>query len=163
MSLDQPESIPVDRHVYAFAEKKYRIRSKKYDDIADQLRSLWGEYAGWAHSILFTADLRAFRNYEVDIAVKEEAGSFIKQELHHEGTTGDATAQDIVQEPAAYVEAVTEATSEIMETKVKVEGNDLLDDKITTGEAGRPLRGSVARHYTAIKPLPRRAKLEKQS
>jgi N-glycosylase/DNA lyase len=31
-----------------------------YDAIGDHFRSLWGKEAGWAHSVLFTADLRAF-------------------------------------------------------------------------------------------------------
>ena len=70
MSLDQASSIPVDRHVFQFAEKWYRLRTKKYEEIADYFRELWGEYAGWAHSVLFTADLRSFANYNT--AKKEE-------------------------------------------------------------------------------------------
>ncbi|SPO35453.1 related to 8-oxoguanine DNA-glycosylase [Pseudozyma flocculosa] len=70
MSLDQPSSIPVDRHVFQFAEKWYSIRSKRYEDIAQRFRELWGEYAGWAHSVLFTADLRSFATYNA--AKKEE-------------------------------------------------------------------------------------------
>ena len=31
-----------------------------YDAVGDRFRSLWGKEAGWAHSVLFTADLRAF-------------------------------------------------------------------------------------------------------
>ncbi|SPO21568.1 related to 8-oxoguanine DNA-glycosylase [Ustilago trichophora] len=70
MSLDQASSIPVDRHVFQFAEKWYRLRTKKYEEIADYFRQLWGEYAGWAHSVLFTADLRSFANY--NSATKKE-------------------------------------------------------------------------------------------
>lgn len=65
MSLDQASSIPVDRHVFQFAEKWYRLRTKKYEEIADYFRDLWGDYAGWAHSVLFTADLRSFANYKL--------------------------------------------------------------------------------------------------
>ncbi|TKY89192.1 hypothetical protein EX895_001723 [Sporisorium graminicola] len=72
MSLDQASSIPVDRHVFQFAEKWYRLRTKKYEEIADYFRDLWGEYAGWAHSVLFTADLRSFANYNVGGSKKEE-------------------------------------------------------------------------------------------
>lgn len=72
MSLDQASSIPVDRHVFQFAEKWYKLRTKKYEEIADYFRALWGEYAGWAHSVLFTADLRSFANYNAG-AKKEEA------------------------------------------------------------------------------------------
>ncbi|GAC96941.1 DNA repair protein [Pseudozyma hubeiensis SY62] len=72
MSLDQASSIPVDRHVFQFAEKWYKLRTKKYEDIADYFRDLWGDYAGWAHSVLFTADLRSFADYNKGIGKKEE-------------------------------------------------------------------------------------------
>lgn len=51
MSLDQTSSIPVDRHVFQFAERWYGIRSKRYEEVADRLRALWGERAGWAHAV----------------------------------------------------------------------------------------------------------------
>lgn len=68
MSMDQPSSIPVDRHVYQFAARWYNMRVKEglkgYEEIAERFRVLWGEYAGWAHSVIFTADLRAFQDYQ---------------------------------------------------------------------------------------------------
>lgn len=51
MSLDQNASIPVDRHVFQFAERWYHFRSKRYEDIAEKFRALWGERAGWAHTV----------------------------------------------------------------------------------------------------------------
>lgn len=51
MALDQASSIPVDRHVFQFAERWYGIRSKRYEEVADRLRAIWGERAGWAHSV----------------------------------------------------------------------------------------------------------------
>lgn len=46
---------------YQFGKGKYRSLTKAtYDAIGDHFRSLWGKEAGWAHSVLFTADLRAF-------------------------------------------------------------------------------------------------------
>lgn len=81
MAMDQPSSIPVDRHVFQFAERWYKIRTKGghkgYEHIADTFRQLWGPYAGWAHSVLFTADLRAFQTYKVEEteqAIKDENG-----------------------------------------------------------------------------------------
>ncbi|UZJ51532.1 hypothetical protein CBS101457_000852 [Exobasidium rhododendri] len=86
MSMDQPSSIPVDRHVYQFAERWYHIRTKGglkgYEIIASRFRDLWGPYAGWAHSILFTADLRAFATYKQEEEVKIEVGS-VEGELKH--------------------------------------------------------------------------------
>jgi len=36
---------------------------KLYDAISEKFYSVWGDYAGWAHSVLFTADLKAFSDY----------------------------------------------------------------------------------------------------
>lgn len=74
MSLDKCEVIPVDTHVHQIAVKHYHftrngLKSKTtmtpkiYDEISKRLSDIWGEYAGWAHSILFTADLKAFSAY----------------------------------------------------------------------------------------------------
>lgn len=97
MSMDQPSSIPVDRHVFQFAERWYGIRTsnkaggnghKAYEMIADRFRNLWGEYAGWAHSVLFTADLRAFKTYgEVETRVKTEVKSEMQGEVKTEVKT----------------------------------------------------------------------------
>lgn len=72
MSLDQHASIPVDRHVFSFADRWYGIRKKRYEEVADRLREIWGERAGWAHSVLFYADLRSFAGYGDGDAVKKE-------------------------------------------------------------------------------------------
>jgi N-glycosylase/DNA lyase len=84
MSMDQPSSIPVDRHVFQFAERWYHIKTKGglkgYETIANRFRQLWGPYAGWAHSVLFTADLRAFATYKKEEEVKVELGK-VKEEL----------------------------------------------------------------------------------
>ena len=51
MALDQHSSIPVDRHVFQFAERWYGIRNKRYEEVADRLRKIWGDQAGWAHTV----------------------------------------------------------------------------------------------------------------
>ncbi|XP_059143525.1 N-glycosylase/DNA lyase-like [Physella acuta] len=66
MSLDKPGALPVDTHVWQITRKNYMAKlqtaksltDKLYREIGDFYRSLWGPYAGWAHSVLFTADLR---------------------------------------------------------------------------------------------------------
>lgn len=70
-SLDQQSAIPVDTHVYQIAarhylkhltvSKKANISEKTYNEISDKLQSVFGPHAGWAHSVLFTADLTMFR------------------------------------------------------------------------------------------------------
>ena len=59
---------------YKFGKGKHRSLTKAtYDAIGDHFRSLWGKEAGWAHSVLFTADLRAFsEKLTSKVEVKEE-------------------------------------------------------------------------------------------
>lgn len=70
---------------YKFGKGKHSSLTKAtYDAIGDKFRSLWGKEAGWAHSVLFTADLRVFSErlsakLEV-VNVKQEVGSAILAE-----------------------------------------------------------------------------------
>ncbi|XP_044739065.1 N-glycosylase/DNA lyase isoform X2 [Chrysoperla carnea] len=69
MSLNHLEAIPVDTHVYKIAIENYLPQLKKnktvtekvYNDIGDHFRELFGNLAGWAHTILFCADLKKLR------------------------------------------------------------------------------------------------------
>ncbi|KAF8519485.1 DNA glycosylase [Hysterangium stoloniferum] len=70
MSLDKHEVVPVDTHVHKIAVKHYGLRgagdkmnAKLYDDVQVKLTGVWGGHAGWAHSVLFTADLKSFSSY----------------------------------------------------------------------------------------------------
>ncbi|KAI0748560.1 DNA glycosylase [Daedaleopsis nitida] len=71
MSLDKREVIPVDTHVHQIAIKHYGLRGvsktamspKLYEEVSTKLAAVWGDYAGWAHSVLFTADLKSFASY----------------------------------------------------------------------------------------------------
>lgn len=68
MGLGWGESVPVDTHVWQIAQRDYKMGKTKtktfnkvmYDAVGDHFRSIWGSYAGWAHSVLFTADLKSF-------------------------------------------------------------------------------------------------------
>lgn len=59
---------------YKFGKGKHRSLTKAtYDAIGDHFRTLWGKEAGWAHSVLFAADLRAFsEKLSTKIEIKEE-------------------------------------------------------------------------------------------
>ncbi|KAM5376970.1 hypothetical protein ACJZ2D_005172 [Fusarium nematophilum] len=84
MGLGWGESVPVDTHVWQIAQRDYKFGKAKaktlnkamYDAVGDHFRKLWGKYAGWAHSVLFTADLREFS----DRAVKKEELTEVKIE-----------------------------------------------------------------------------------
>lgn len=71
--------------VWQIAQRDYRfgksanktLNKTTYDAVANHFRKLWGKEAGWAHSVLFTADLRTFADKlaatkKVDVKVKEE-------------------------------------------------------------------------------------------
>merc|ERR1711915_107993 len=81
MSLDQPSSVPVDTHVFQIA-KQYlphlnnckTVTAKIYTEIGDHFRGLYGEYAGWAHSVLFSADLRHSQNLKENKDEEKDVG-----------------------------------------------------------------------------------------
>lgn len=69
MALDKPEAVPIDTHVWQVTTKYYlphlkpmkNLSSAAYKEIGDYYRTLFGQYAGWAQSALFTADLKRNR------------------------------------------------------------------------------------------------------
>lgn len=97
MGLGWSESVPVDTHVWQIAQRDYKFGKGKhksltkitYDAIGDHFRALWGREAGWAHSVLFTADLKSFSErlttkVEVDIdevKIKQEDGSVVESKV----------------------------------------------------------------------------------
>jgi len=101
MGLGWGEAVPVDTHVWQIAQRDYKFGKGKhasltkatYDAVGAKFRSLWGKEAGWAHSVLFTADLRAFSERLVaKTEVKEEA-VVVKAEEDAEG--GAETVEDV--------------------------------------------------------------------
>lgn len=59
---------------YKFGKGKHSSLTKAtYDAIGNHFRSLWGKEAGWAHSVLFTANLRTFaEQLAAKVELKEE-------------------------------------------------------------------------------------------
>ncbi|KAI4467900.1 8-oxoguanine dna glycosylase [Holotrichia oblita] len=74
MSLGHLESIPVDTHIYQIAARCYMpklpkqktVTEKIYNEISDHFRNLYGPLAGWAHTVLFCADLKKFNIDETE-------------------------------------------------------------------------------------------------
>ncbi|XP_017778900.1 PREDICTED: N-glycosylase/DNA lyase [Nicrophorus vespilloides] len=75
MSLGHLQAIPVDTHVYQIAVRDYMpqlkqqkaLTDKMYKQIGEHFRNLYGPLAGWAHTVLFCADLKKFKpNTRVD-------------------------------------------------------------------------------------------------
>jgi N-glycosylase/DNA lyase len=95
--LGWSESVPVDTHVWQIAQKDYKFGKGKHSSltaatyiaIGNLFRRLWGKEAGWAHSVLFTADLKAFSERvvakkevkEEEVVVKQEDGETVVEEV----------------------------------------------------------------------------------
>ncbi|KAI9735678.1 MAG: 8-oxoguanine glycosylase ogg1 [Cirrosporium novae-zelandiae] len=88
MGLGWGEAVPVDTHVWQIAQRDYKFGRGKhksltkatYDAVGDHFRRLWGMEAGWAHSVLFTADLKTFRGGKSGMGEKEEVEVEVKKE-----------------------------------------------------------------------------------
>ncbi|XP_015922698.1 N-glycosylase/DNA lyase isoform X2 [Parasteatoda tepidariorum] len=69
MSLDKYNAIPVDTHIWQVTVKDYlphlknakALTNKIYQQIGDFYRERFGDYAGWANTVLFAADLKMFK------------------------------------------------------------------------------------------------------
>jgi len=118
MGLGWGEAVPVDTHgrrsrehirraleadrlntVWQIAQRDYKFGKGKhksltkatYDAVGDHFRELWGKEAGWAHSVLFTADLRAFsERLSTKTEVKDEE-MVLKVEANGEADKVSAT------------------------------------------------------------------------
>ncbi|KAF6037218.1 OGG1 [Bugula neritina] len=74
MSLDKSQVVPVDTHVLQIAIRDYSIpgvtkntRSLTpalHDKIGKYFIDLYGDHAGWAHTVLFAADLKRFSDHK---------------------------------------------------------------------------------------------------
>lgn len=73
--------------VWQIAQRDYKfgkggnksLTKVTYDAVGNHFRKLWGKEAGWAHSVLFTADLRTFSDRlaattskKVDVKVEKD-------------------------------------------------------------------------------------------
>lgn len=75
------DAVPVDTHVWQIAQRDYKFGKGKhssltkatYEAVGNHFRKLWGKEAGWAHSVLFTADLKAFsERLSTKVEIKQE-------------------------------------------------------------------------------------------
>merc|ERR1711936_1079733 len=48
------------------------VTDRVYTEIGDHFRDLYGEFAGWAHSVLFSADLKHLRTVETKVEVNSK-------------------------------------------------------------------------------------------
>ncbi|KAK7753244.1 8-oxoguanine glycosylase ogg1 [Diatrype stigma] len=96
MGLGWGEAVPVDTHMWQIAQRDYNFGKGKaktktfskvmYDSVGDHFRTTWGPQAGWAHSVLFTANLKSFsaqaaaQSEDTDVKIKVEEKEQITSE-----------------------------------------------------------------------------------
>ena len=84
MGLGWGEAVPVDTHVWQIAQRDYAFGKGKggggktfskamYDAVGDHFRKIWGLQAGWAQSVLFTANLKSFSEQAAGAKTKKGA------------------------------------------------------------------------------------------
>lgn len=89
MGLGWGQAVPVDTHVWQIAQRDYKFGKTKtktfskimYDSVGDHFRSIWGEHAGWAQSVLFTANLKSFSERALPPTKVEGAHIKVEQEV----------------------------------------------------------------------------------
>jgi N-glycosylase/DNA lyase len=122
MGLGWGESVPVDTHVWQIAQRDYKFGKGKhasltkatYDGVANRFRALWGEEAGWAQSVLFTANLRAFAERLVEKVEMKEQKIVLKEE-------DGETVNEIVQDTTKVVKKLVKRELELEENILEVE------------------------------------------
>merc|ERR1740130_1842987 len=96
-SLDVTNALPVDTHVWRIACRDYDrdLQSAKsltptvYARVGKLFEDRFGEHSGWAHSLVFAAELPQFRTL-LPKALQEEMAQFAK---HEKRLKQDAKAQ----------------------------------------------------------------------
>lgn len=86
-SLNQPRAIPVDTHVWDIAVRDYdptlaqckSLTPTVYERVGDLFRDRFGSKAGWAHSVLFAAELPQFKIL-LPTRLQDEMKTFSKEQ-----------------------------------------------------------------------------------
>lgn len=101
MGLGWGEAVPIDTHVWQIAQRDYSFRNAgktksltkgMYDAVGDHFRKIWGPQAGWAQSVLFTANLKSFaeqassKKLDADVeATRMEKAVIVQQQSSADG------------------------------------------------------------------------------
>ncbi|KAI5862113.1 8-oxoguanine DNA-glycosylase [Durotheca rogersii] len=123
MGLGWGEAVPVDTHVWQIAQRDYKFGKVKtktfskamYDSVGDHFRKIWGQQAGWAQSVLFTANLKSFseqasgKTEVVDIKVEAK-------EVAEETSSSEPTPRSRKRRTVSVVETVKVKTESSIKT-----------------------------------------------
>jgi N-glycosylase/DNA lyase len=129
--------------VWQIAQRDYRfgksssktLNKTTYDAVANHFRKLWGKEAGWAHSVLFTADLKTFADKlaatkKVNVKVEET-----KSEVKIETDVSTAIALKTPKEEDVDIKVKVEDIDEAAKTpkgKKRKESDGIINAAHTT-------------------------------
>ncbi|KAG0353156.1 8-oxoguanine glycosylase ogg1 [Gamsiella multidivaricata] len=151
MSLDKHNSIPVDTHVWQIAVRDYQFRFEGkvpktisptiYKAVGKHFVDLFGDYSGWAHSVLFAADLRT-----IEGRVKEGSSAGLahvkKETIGTTVATSDGAERHVVKVKQEVVDTrLVEPSEEEQDSQAVRHG---LEEVKLENSADPPLTASVS-------------------
>ncbi|KAI8843987.1 DNA glycosylase [Chytriomyces cf. hyalinus JEL632] len=106
MALDKADAIPVDTHMWRIAKRDYGLSGsntngksltpKNYAAIGDKFREIFGDQAGWAQSLLFSAEIGSGGDDDIDNDSSVNSEAEVKLEVgktEFNGVLNDAKAE----------------------------------------------------------------------
>ncbi|KAJ4861123.1 hhH-GPD superfamily base excision DNA repair protein domain-containing protein [Trichoderma breve] len=135
---------------YRFGKKGPKTINKvMYDAIGDHFRGIWGKYAGWAHSVLFTADLREFSSRIKEEKVKEEK---VKEEKVKEEKVKEEKVEELSQKEDAPVSKKGSPRKRKAAVEVEVESVVLVKEEDTKEGVILEVDTTTKRRRTRARP-----------
>ncbi|KAK3336007.1 DNA glycosylase [Cercophora scortea] len=123
MGLGWGEAVPVDTHVWQIAQRDYQfgkggktktLTKAMYDAVGDHFRLIHGPKAGWAQSVLFTANLKSFAEQasvkKAEVLVKVEES---QESVSLSTVTGKRKRKIVAKEKAVKVEVEDDQCTEV--------------------------------------------------
>jgi N-glycosylase/DNA lyase len=132
MGLGWGESVPIDTHLWQIAQRDYKfggggkgkgdktLSKTMYDAVGDHFRKIWGAHAGWAQSVLFTANLKSFAGQAGGVGKGEGGGGGLEVKTEE----GIAAAKVKVEEDAAVVTTTGRARKRRTTTQTRASAGD---------------------------------------
>lgn len=159
-SLDQVDAIPVDTHVWRIACRDYdttlsqckSLTPAVYARVGDLFRQRFGSHAGWAHQLLFAAELQEFRPLlPKEMLQQMEEAREIEREIKAQEKKG-RDARRAVKEAAAAAE----------EGKVSGSKEEAAAGGTATAKRRRLASGTLSKNKVAAGPESGRTKKAKK-
>jgi len=140
MSIDQPGSVPVDTHMLNIAKRylphlatQKTITAKTHKEVGEHFRSLLGPWAGWAHSVLFSADLKHLQQLKEENSQPQSSNLVKEENILDQQHVLDKVKTESGTDPIVKAE-IDERSSNSKVAKNIKRGKAMLDAKSHTGE-----------------------------